>query len=640
MSEFDTMKDLHKQIFKLPSQEFVYYRTYSRWIESEKRREFYPESVDRYLAFLKNNLKTEKPVPGKVWNKIRAGMLDLSTMPSMRALWSAGPAAEYDNVTMYNCSFLVIDSWTSFAEVLYILMCGTGVGFSVESKYINKLPVIKQQSSGGAGVYSIEDSRRGWADALLFGIKTWANGQDIEFDYSSIRPKGARLKTMGGRSSGPEPLKKLLAFARETFIKAQGRQLTSIEVMDLVCEIAEIVVVGGVRRSSLICISDLGSTEIRFAKDFSKGAFPVRRYMANISAAYDVKPSAEEFMEEWLALVKSKSGERGIFNRYAAKKMMPARRNADLVLGTNPCGEILLRNMEFCNLSEVVVRPEDDFESLREKVATAVWLGAIQSSFTNFPYLRPEWKANCEEERLLGVSLTGQMDNVDLLSENNLKLLKGYAQKIAKHAAKILGINYSVSISTGKPSGTVSQLVNCGSGMHLWWSKWYIRRYRISAHDPLFKMLRDNGVPYYPEVGQDFGNASTYVLEFPVEAPQGVKTRHDMNALQQLEWYKRMVTSWAEHNQSATIYVKDNEWIDVAKWVYDNFDSINGVSFLPDNGGSYKLAPYEEITKEEYEKRIAMFPKIDYSMLSQYEEEDNTSGAKSYACVGGSCDVE
>lgn len=640
MSNTDELKALHKQIFQLPSQEFVYYRTYSKWLDDQKRREFYPESVDRYIEFLKSNIKSEKTIPDKVWKKVRSSMMDLSVMGSMRALWAAGPAAEKDNVTMYNCSFLVMDCWIAFAEVLYILMCGTGVGFSVQQKYISQLPVIKQQTSGGAGLFVIVDSREGWADALKFGMNAWANGQDVEFDYSQLRPKGARLKTMGGRSSGPEPLRKLLTYTRETMLKAQGRQLTDLEVMDMVCEIAEIVVVGGVRRSSLICISDLGSIEIRFAKDFSKGAFPVRRYMANISATYDKKPSTEEFIEEWLAIVKSKAGERGIFNLHAAKKTSPIRRMAELIAGTNPCGEILLRIMQFCNLSEVVVRAGDDFETLREKVATAVWLGAMQSSFTFFPYLRPEWKANCDEERLLGVSLTGQMDNMELLNPHNLKLLKNYAIKVARQASKILGINMSVAITTGKPSGTVSQLVCCGSGMHLWWSQYHIRRYRISAHDPLFQMLRDNGVPYYPEVGQEFGSASTYVLEFPIKAPEGAKTRHDMNALQQLEWYKQIVTNWAEHNQSATIYVKDEEWLAVAKWVYENFSIINGISFLPDDGGQYELAPYEEITKEKYEERMALFPKIDYTQLSKYEEDDNTTGAKAYGCVGGACDKD
>lgn len=632
-------KEIHEKLFKHPSQEFVYYRTYSRWVDDLKRREFYSESVQRTMNFLQTQTKTENPIPKKVWKKIDHYLMNLEVMPSMRLLWAAGSAAEQDNVTMYNCSFVAMDSLVSFSEILYILMSGTGNGFSVESKHINKLPEIKQQSSGGAGVYVIEDNKKGWADALKFGISTWYGGKDVEFDYSKLRPKGARLKTMGGRSSGPEPLKKLLAFVRETILAAQGRRLAPIEVMDIVCEIAEIVVVGGVRRSSLICISDLGSIEIQFSKDFSKGQFPVRRFMANISAAYDEKPSVEQFMNEWISLIRSGSGERGIFNRLSAKTCAPKRRDFSQIEGTNPCGEIMLRNMQFCNLSEVVVRIDDDFESLRDKVATAVWLGAIQSTYTDFPYLRPEWKKNCDEERLLGVSLTGQMDNIKLLNDHNLGLLKKYALRIATQASKILGINYSAAITTGKPSGTVSQLVHCGSGMHLWWSKFFIRRYRISAQDPLFWMLRDNGVPFHPEVGQDPGNVSTYVLEFPLKAPWGAKTRHDMNALDQLEWYKKIMVNWAEHNQSCTIYVKNHEWLDVAKWVYDNFEIINGVSFLPDDGGKYELAPYEEITEEQYNALISKFPDIDYTQLSHYESDDNTSGAKSSACGSGQCDI-
>lgn len=630
----------HELIFRSPHQEFIFYRTYSHWLDDALRREFYWEAVDRYLGFLKSRFADNDKIQPRIWKSMRDQMLALGVMPSMRAFWAAGKAAEADNVTLYNCSFMGMDSISSFSEILYILMCGTGGGFSVESKFVNKLPVVKPQTAGGAGTYVIPDSKKGWADALKFGLETWFSGQDVEFDYSQIRPKGARLKTMGGRASGPEPLKKLLDYTRAAIMQAQGRKLTPLEVMDIVCEIAEIVVVGGVRRSSLICLSDLGCIEIRHSKDFSVGAFPIRRYMTNISAAYDEKPSATKFMEEWLALMRSGSGERGIFNRYSAQKRAPRRRDSSKIEGTNPCGEIMLRDKEFCNLSEVVVRADDDFESLRDKIATAVWMGAMQATFTHFPYLRPEWKKNCDEEQLLGVSLTGQMDNPILLGEHNLGLLKKYAVKVAKKAAEVLGVPFSAAVTTGKPSGTVSQLVDCASGMHLRWARWYIRRYRISASDPLFKMLRDQGVPFHPENGQEMDTASTYVLEFPIESPAGCLTRHDMTAIQQLEWYAKLVENWCEHNQSCTIYVKEEEWVDVAKWVYDHFDIINGISFLPHDGGKYKLAPYEEITETQYQLLKKAFPKIDYSQLSKYEQDDNTTGAKSYACASGVCEIE
>lgn len=637
--DLSVYRKLHKDIFKTPSQEFTYYRTYSHWLNDQKRREFYPETVDRYITYLKTRVKSENKIPDKVWSRIEKYLTSLEVVGSMRALWAAGKAADDDNTTMYNCAFLSMDCWVAFSEVLYILMCGTGVGYSVESRYVASLPTIKKQTSAGAGTYVIGDHRAGWADALKFGMETWANGQDVEFDSSQVRPKGTRLKTMGGRASGPEPLIKLLAFVRQTMLNAQGRKLTELEVSDIVCETAEIVVVGGVRRSSLICISDLGCTEIRYAKDFSKGAFPNRRFMANISATYEEKPSIDVFMEEWITLIRGKSGERGIFNRYAARARSPERRNKSLIMGTNPCGEILLRIMQFCNLSEVVVRPSDDFESLRDKVATAVWMGALQATFTHFPYLRPEWHKNCEEEQLLGVSLTGQMDNVDLLTESNIKLLKSYALKIARQASKVLGKNFSAAVTTGKPSGTVSQLVHCGSGIHAWWSEYFIRRYRISASDPLLKLLTDAGMKAVPETNQSPENASTWVLAFPIAAPKGALTVKDVPALKQLEWYKKMVLNWCEHNQSCTIYVKENEWLDVAKWVYDNFDLINGITFYPDDGSKHELPPYESIDKKTYEKMVAALPEIDYSLLSNYETDDNTDGAKTYACAGGVCEL-
>lgn len=630
-------------MFKDPSQEFVYMRTYSRWLESEKRREYWNETVDRFIKFIEEE-RGDK-IPKKVLRKIKQYVTSLDVMPSMRALWAAGEAAKGDHTTMYNCSAQAVDSIQAFSECLYILMCGTGYGFSVENKYINKLPVVPELSSEGAGTHTVEDSKKGWADSLRLLLENLYNGKDVDFNYSKIRAKGSKLKTMGGRASGSDPLIRLHMFVREIFSKAQGRKLKDIECHDIMCQIAEIVVVGGVRRSSEISLSDLDSVDMRDAKS---GNFPLRRYMANNSAVYTKKPSAVEFLNEWASLANSGSGERGIFNLEGVRNNAPKRRNSKLIAATNPCGEIALRSMEFCNLSEVVIKAGDDLDDLMEKVECATWLGVIQSTFTKFPYLRRKWKLNCEEERLLGVSLTGQMDNPEIVTPDNLKALKKKALKISKKAAKIMEVNASVSVTTGKPSGTVSQLVNSASGCHVRYSPFYIRRYRISSTDSLFKMLKDQGVPMSPEVGQrahEIKNwspdkVSTWVLEFPIKSPKGSLTRHDVNALNQLEHYKKVQQYWCEHNQSVTIYVKDEEWFEVGNWVYQNWDFINGVSFLPYNGGIYELAPYQEINEKEYSKLLKLFPKIDYTKLGEYESEDNTTGAKSYSCVGDKCELK
>lgn len=624
-------------MFRNDAAEFVYIRTYSRWIEELKRRENWEETVDRYINFIKEE-RGDK-IPPKVIRKIREKILNFEVMPSMRALWAAGKAAKADNTTMYNCSYISVNHPDVFAEALYILMCGTGLGFSVENKYIEQLPVITPISAEQKETFVISDDKVGWADSVKKLINSLYSGKDVELDYSLLRPKGSRLLTMGGRSSGPAPLISLHDFIREVFYKAQGRKLTSLECHDLMNQIAEIVVVGGVRRSSEISLSDLHDEQMRNAKNWP---FPARRYMANNSAVYNTKPSAVEFLKEWSALAASGTGERGIFNLENAKENSPDRRNASLIQGTNPCGEILLRHKQFCNLSEVVIREDDDLDSLLEKVETATWLGAIQSTFTYFPYLSPEWEKNCKEERLLGVSLSGQLDNPKILSADALKALKSRALKIAKHAAQKLEINPSVAITCTKPSGTVSQLVDCASGIHPRYAQYYIRRYRIAAIDPLHKMLKAQGIKMIPENGQEHlsdSEVSTWVLSFPIKAPDGCITRHEMNAIAQLEWYKKIQTNWCEHNASMTVYVKDEEWFEVGNWVYKNWDIINGVSFLPSDGGKYSNAPYEDITKEQYEKLIKNTPKIDYSQLSQYELEDNTQGNKSFACVGDRCEI-
>lgn len=621
------------QPFRNELAEFVFYRTYSRWDEEKSRRETWDETVDRYITSIIRPLNGK--IPKKIRKEIEQQIKKMGVMPSMRALWSAGHAFNYNNVCGYNCSYLPIDNILCFSELLYILMCGTGVGFSVEENNISKLPDVPNQTSAGNGVHVVGDSKEGWADSLKAGLESWFEGRDIEFDYTKVRPRGARLNVMGGRASGPDPLKKLHRFVREIIINAQGRKLTALECHDICCKIAEIVVVGGVRRSSLISFSDLEDEELRKAKRFP---IPPHRYMANNSAIYKEKPDSVLFLREWFNLAASGTGERGIYNvsnleKYATRRKFRGDERS------NPCGEIILRPYEFCNLSEVVIRPSDSFDDLVDKVRAAVWIGAIQSTYTNFKYIRPKWKKNCNEERLLGVSLTGQLDNTRLLSEDKLQILREYAIKTARKAASHLSINASVSVTTGKPSGTVSQLVDAASGCHPRYSRFYYRRVRISDTDPLFRMLQDQGVPYNSENDQDPKNPDTWVLTFPVKAPKNAITRDEMGAIEQLEWYKKLQDNWCEHNQSCTIYVKPGEWPEVGAYVYRNFDNIVGVSFLPYDGGHYKLAPYEEISEEEYNKAKEKFPKIDYSKLGDYEQEDNTTGSQALACSSGACEI-
>ena len=622
-------------MFKNEVAEIKYKRTYSRWIEEEGRREEWPETIERLIDFLIS--KKGKKIPEKTIRKIRKYMTEFAVMPSMRMLWAAGPAAEKDNTVFYNFSFAKLNCVEAFADCFHILMCGTGFGFSVEIEETEKLPSIPEIKSGkDKARIIIEDSREGWADSVKTLMTSLYEGQNLYFDYSLLRPEGARLGTMGGRSSGPQPLIKLHDFIRETMHNAQGRKLTTLECHDIANQIAEIVVAGGVRRSSQISLSDLDDEEMRHAKDWP---FPIRRAMANNSAIYRDKPSAADFLVEWGVLAKSGSGERGIFNLLSAQNKAPSRRYAPLIQGTNPCGEIMLRDMEFCNLSEVVVREDDDLDTLLDKVETATWLGVLQSTFTDFPYLRKEWKKNCGVERLLGVSLTGQMDRPSLMNSEVLKALKSRVIRISRKASTALGVNMPVATTCVKPSGTVSQLVDSASGCHPRYSQYYIRRYRISATDPLFKMLKAQGVPCQPENGQDAETATTWVFEFPVKSPDGCLTRKDVTAMEQLKHYKNLHLNWCEPNASMTVYVKEDEWFEVGNWVYKNWDIINGVSFLPYDGGHYELAPYEEIDHYTYESLIKKFPDINYDELSQYELEDETQGSHEYACVGDKCDI-
>ncbi len=631
-----------KKYFRNSLGEFVYYRTYSRWIEAEKRRETWIETVERYISFMQENVGDA--LTAREYNEIRQMILTHSAMPSMRLMQFAGEPARKTNVCAYNCSFIAPERLEDFAEIMYISMCGTGVGFSVEDKFVQKLPQIEFQKGNKAKVHVVGDSKEGWADALTIGLKAWFSGEDVTFDYSRIRPAGARLKTMGGKSSGPEPLKQLMQFAREKIMARQGRRLTDIDVHDIVCKIGEIVVAGGVRRSALISLSDLDSETLRDAKTGQFWNTEPQRSMANNSAVYEHKPSVTEFMEEWMALVKSGSGERGIFNRAGLLKTLPERRlellNNDVSrMGTNPCGEILLQSKQFCNLTEVIARAEDTEKTLIQKARIAAILGTFQSSLTNFPYLSKEWKENCETERLLGVSVTGQWDCKISRDPKVLEKIKKEAIRVNRIYAKKFGIPASSCITTVKPSGTVSQTVDCASGMHPRFAPYYIRRVRIASSDSLFKMLRDQGVPYKPEVGQSMESASTYVFEFPVKSPKGSICNDDLSALEQLEHWKVVKTSYTEHNPSVTIYIGDDEWLTVANWLYENWDIVGGLSFLPRQNHVYQLAPYEAIDEKTYKELHDYMKNIDFSKIVEYEKTDEVDVKKELACAGGVCEI-
>lgn len=632
-----------KKYFRNPLSEFVFFRSYARWIEAESRRETWIETVGRYLDFMKENLADRLSVAE--YEEIREAILKQEVMPSMRLMQFAGKAAQKTNVCAYNCSYTAPRTIQDFAEILYILMCGAGVGFSVESQNIQALPQVKKQIGKKLPAFVVEDSREGWADALAFGMQTWYDGNDVNFDFSKLRPAGARLKTMGGKSSGPEPLRQLLDFTRARILKYQGRRLSNRAAHDIICKIGECVVAGGVRRSALISLSDLDDIEMRDAK---KGQFyltDTQLSLANNSTVYNQKPATEEFMEEWLALAKSGSGERGIFNRENLKYTMPKRRwekvkDEDIQWGTNPCGEIILRPKQFCNLTEIIARSEDNEETLLRKTRIATILGTYQSTLTDFQYLSPEWKKNCEEERLLGVSITGQWDSPAVRTPEMLEKMKNEALRINEEYAVRFGIRRSATITCVKPSGTVSQLVDSASGMHPRHSQYYVRRVRISATDSLFKMLRDQGIPYHPEVGQPKDGATTYVLEFPVKAPEGGIFRDDLSAIEQLEHWKMVKKHYTEHNPSVTISVGDDEWISVANWVYENWDLVGGLSFLPRTNYVYQLAPYEAIDEKTYEALNRKVAHLDFSKIVTYEKEDESDVKQELACVAGVCEIE
>lgn len=642
-----------KEYFRNGLAEFVYYRSYSKWIEKESRRETWIETVNRYIEYMRGKLGDM--LTEEEYAEIRIYILEMGVMPSMRLMWSSGQACEASNVTAFNCAFIAPTCFQDLGEILYILCCGTGVGYSVEAENIEQFPIVQlQKKKSEVKTHVIEDSKEGWANALVTGLRTWFEGRDIKFDPSNIRPAGARLKTMGGRASGPDPLMRLLNYAREIIFKRQGRRLTRLDWHDIICMIGDVVVSGGVRRSALICLSDLDDVEMRDAK---KGHFFLthdHRRMANNSTVYRRKPTDSEFLNEWKALVESGSGERGIFNRGSLPKQMPTRRtklweevgaivdgNVMVQAGTNPCGEITLLSKQFCNLTEIICRVDDTLETLRAKMKQAVLLGTYQSMLTDYPYLSKEWKENCERERLLGVSITGQWDCPAVRDPEVLKMLYDDAIKWNKHYAKRFGINISLSITCVKPSGTVSQLVDSASGMHPRHAKYYIRRVRISATEPLFQMLKDQGLPYNPEVGQVMDTATTFVFDFPVKAPEKTKVFKDtLSAREQLEHWKMVKTCYTEHNPSITISVGENEWYDTGHWVMQNWDIVGGLSFLPREEHVYQLAPYEEIDEKKYKEMLKRFENVDYSKIMTYEKEDQTQGSRELACAGGVCEIQ
>ena len=620
-------------------QSFIATSRYARWIDEDKRRENWGETVRRFI----DNVVSPK-ADANTTMLIEAAILNLEVMPSMRSVMTAGPALARDNTAGYNCSYLPVDDPKSFDEAMFILLCGTGVGFSVERQYVNKLPDVPDTLFLSQDIIVVHDSKEGWAKGLRKLIAMLYAGEIPTWDMSKVRPAGAKLKTFGGRASGPAPLIELFNFVVSKFKDAQGRKLSSIEVHDIMCKIGEVVVVGGVRRSAMISLSNLSDDRMRNAKSGMWWEHNAQRALANNSVAYTERPDMETFLREWTSLVESKSGERGVFSRTASRKQAAknGRRDHDFEFGTNPCSEIILRPYQFCNLSEVVVRATDTIEDLERKVTLASILGTIQSTLTHFPYLRKIWTKNTEEERLLGVSLTGILDNKLLTLSNagleaTLERLKDVAIATNAEWAERLGIPVSTAISCVKPSGTVSQLVDSASGIHARHSAYYIRTVRGDNKDPLTQFMKDQGIPSEPCVMKP---DSTTVFSFPQKSPKGAITRNDMTALDQLELWMTYQRHWCEHKPSVTITVKDHEWMEVGAWVYRNFDEVSGVSFLPHSDHSYQQAPYQDCSKHDYETLLSVMPdRINWAALSDFEKEDTSKGTSTFACSGSTCEI-
>ena len=634
---------------KLPTkyQEFIHLSRYSRWLPKEGRRETWRETVTRYFDFFQEHLKQscKYSLDKSLREELEDAVIHLKIMPSMRCLMTAGEALKRENIAGYNCSYVAVDRPQAFDEILYVLMNGTGVGFSVERQFVSNLPTVADEFHPSDTTIVVQDSKMGWAKAFKELVAMLYHGQIPKWDLSKVRPAGAPLKTFGGRASGPEPLRRLFEFTKEIFQNAHGRKLSSIECHDIVCNTAEIVVVGGVRRSALISLSNLSDDRMRVAKSGQWWIDNGQRALANNSACYTEKPDIGIFMDEWKALYDSKSGERGIFNRESAKKIAEKneRRDVGHDFGTNPCSEIILRSREFCNLSEVVVRPEDTEHTLLNKVRLATILGTFQSTLTNFKYVSKDWKKNCIEERLLGVSLTGIMDNkwtagklpgLDVL----LKNLKKMSVDTNKEWSNKLKINQSAAITCVKPSGTVSQLVDSASGIHARHNPYYIRTVRGDKKDPLTKMMVEQGFPAEDDVMKP---NDTTVFSFPIKCSPDAVFRQDLTAIEQLELWKTYQVHWCEHKPSVTISVKEEEWIDVGAWVYKNFDLMSGVSFLPYSEHTYKQAPYQDCNEKEYKDLMNKMPtSVDWNKLSQYEKSDMTVGSQELACSAGSCEIQ
>jgi len=627
-------------------QDFIHLSRYSRWLEKENRREHWDETVKRYFDFFEEHLKENHQfkLTADLRSELENAVLNLEIMPSMRALMTAGDALKRDNTAGYNCSYVAVNRVRAFDEILYILMCGTGVGFSVERQYVEKLPTIAEHFTESDTTIIVQDSKAGWAKAYKELVSLLIGGQIPKWDISKVRPAGARLKTFGGRASGPKPLEDLFRFTCDTFRRAAGRKLTSIECHDIVCKVAEIVVVGGVRRSALISLSNLTDERMREAKTGAWWEANPQRALANNSVAYKEKPEIGVFMDEWVSLYKSKSGERGIFNRQAAQKTVAKlgdRRDPTYEFGTNPCSEIILRDRQFCNLTEVIVRADDTPGTLKRKIRLATILGTWQASLTNFPYLSSDWKKNCEEEALLGVSLTGILDN-KLMRDHGAELerllagLRATAVETNKEWAKKIGINPAAAITCVKPSGTVSQLTDAASGIHARHNEYYIRTVRADRKDPLCQMMMDLGFPHEPCVMKP---DNVMVFSFPQKA-EGSITRNDITAIAHLELWLTYQRHWCEHKPSITITVREHEWMEVGAFVYRHFDEISGISFLPHSDHSYRQAPYQDCTKEEYQKALEKMPKeVDWSILKNYEKEDKTTGTQTFACSGDKCEI-
>ena len=618
-------------------QQFIALSRYARWLPEENRRETWNETVDRFIT----NVVAPRATDKILTERLRSAIQYLDVLPSMRALMTAGPALDRCNVAAYNCSYLPVDSPRAFDETMYILMCGTGVGFSVEEQYVNKLPIVNEHFERSDSTIKVGDSKAGWARGLRELVGLLYSGQIPRWDLSAVRPAGARLETFGGRASGPEPLDSLFRFVTNVFTRAAGRRLTSLECHDIMCKIGEVVVVGGVRRSAMISLSNVNDVDMAKAKSGNWWQDNVQRALANNSACYTDKPGTGVFLHEWTNLYESGSGERGIFNRAASQRQAAknGRRQSDIEFGTNPCSEIILRPYQFCNLTEVVVKPTDSLEVLKRKVELATILGTIQSTLTDFKYLRKIWQTNTEEERLLGVSLTGILDNLWLtkFSGDALEELRQHAVDVNKVWADRLGIPASTAITCVKPSGTVSQLVDAASGIHPRWSPFYLRSVRADNKDPLTEFLKHVGIPNEPDWTKP---DNTTVFYFPQKAPEGALVRRDLSAIEHLEIWKRFQDQWCEHKPSITVNVRESEWVDVGAWVYKNFDSVSGVAFLPMDDHTYKQAPYQEITEDEYNEWMAKMPaEIDWTLLRNFETVDTTAGSQDLACSGGVCEV-